>query len=354
VKHGLMPSYESAARPVGRHVVEVDYAEALDIVREQIAVLELDLSALTVVAGAAAGYQAAVATAAALAGAGRVVAFTRESKGYPNAAEAASATLAFARYANVSERVEVVNRIDSRGWHDVDILVNCFQVGPISRAIVELLPPHAVISLMAEPWELRPGIVDIDACGDAGIKIAAPNLGHPAIRLLPELAQLSCMLLAEAGIDPPDAAVAVFCDTPCAPFIESALRSRGARVSIFPHPLLLTADAWDAIIVAMRPSDKPSMNINSLGRIFENGRPALLVQFSGEIDRSAASYFGLRVWPPKKPGRGQLGMPLDALGPGPTIRKATGGLKAAEAVYRGLEPGRDDVGFIVEGGVRGG
>ena len=41
--------------------------QALDIVRDQIVRLGLDLSGLVVVAGAAAGYQAVVATAAALA-----------------------------------------------------------------------------------------------------------------------------------------------------------------------------------------------------------------------------------------------------------------------------------------------
>ena len=322
----VMPAFKFINRSIPRHVVEIDHSEVVDLIRKQIDSLELDLSDMTVVAGAAGGYQAAVATAAALAGASCVVAFTRESKGYPNAAEAARVTLELARSADVSGRIEVVSHFDSRRWRDVDIIVNCFQVGPISRSIIELLPLHAVISLMAEPWELRPGIVDIAACNDAGIKVAAPNLVDPAIMLLPEFGRLSCMLLDEAGIHPRDANLAIISDTPCAAFIDRALREHGANVSIFPHPLLLPADAWDAIIVAMRPSDKPAMNINSLGRIFENSHEALLVQFSGEIDRTAASYFGMRVWPPKKPARGQLGLSLDVLGPGPAIRKLTGGL----------------------------
>ena len=165
--------------------------------------------------------------------------------------------MALARSADVSERIEIVNHFDSRRWRDVDIVVNCFQVGPISRSIVELLPLHAVISLMAEPWELRPGIVDILACDDVGIKVAAPNLVHPAIELLPEYGRLGGMLLDEAGIEPRDANLAVISDTPCAPFIDRVLRDKGARVSIFSHPQLLTAGPWDAIIVAMRPSDKP-------------------------------------------------------------------------------------------------
>ena len=79
----------------------------------------------------------------------------------------------------------------------------------------------------------------------------------------------------------------------------------------------------------------------------ENANGALLVHFSGEIDRTAVSYFGLRVWPPKKPVRGQLGLPLDVLGPGPAIRKLTGGLKAAEAAFRGVELGTHAIGSIV-------
>jgi hypothetical protein len=201
---------------------------------------------------------------------------------------------------------------------------------------------------MGEPWELRPSFVDIGACRDVGIKVMAPNLAHPSLMLLPEFARLSCMLLDEAGLVPSEAKLAVICDTPCGSFIESALRERGAKVSVFSHPLHLTAGAWSGLIVAMQPSDKPPMNINNLGRVFETAPKALLVQFSGEIDRSAANYFGMRVWPPKKPGRGQLGLPLDVLGPIPTVRKIAAGLKAAELAYRGGYQNSDSIGFAVD------
>lgn len=349
--HSSMPSsFEVPARPAARPVSEVDREEALAVVREQIALLDLDLCGLTVVVGAATGYQAIAATAAALANAGRVIALTRDSQRHPDRVAAGHATLAFARQAKVSERVEVTNRIDSRKWQNVDLLANCLQVGPISRSLVELLPSHAVVSLMAEPWELRPGVVDFDGCDDAGIKVAAPNLGHPAIGLLADFARLCSILLDDAGIDQHGASIAVVSDTPCGPVIEHALRERGARTDVFAHPLLMTGSKWDAIVVAMRPSDKPPMDINCLGHIAANARNALLVQFSGEIDRSAAHYFGLRVWPPKRPARGQLGLPLEALGAAPTIRKLIGGLKAAEAAYRGADLGTDSVGFIVKAG----
>ncbi|TGQ68264.1 hypothetical protein EN805_13250 [bacterium M00.F.Ca.ET.162.01.1.1] len=338
------------AKPFARDVPEIDRAEVLAIVRKQMALLDLDLSGLTVVVGATTGYQAATATVAALANASRVVALTRIPSRHPSLAATADATLAFAKHAKVSERVEVTNRIDSRRWQDVDLVANCLQVGPISRSLIELLPSRAVVSLMAEPWELRPGAVDFDACDEAGIKVVAPNLSHPAIDLLPEFARLCCILLDDAGVDQRAARLAIVCDTPCAPFLEHTLRERGARVSLFSHPALLTDDAWDVIVVAMRPSEKPPMDINSLGRVARNSLQPLLVQFSGGIDRSAASYFGLSIWPPKRPTRGQLGLPLDLLGAAPVIRRLTGGLKAGEAVYRGAQMGKDSVGFVVTAG----
>lgn len=342
------PGYKSAdGHAAGRSAFAIDLSELVEIIRSQVISLDLNLADLTVVSGAAAGYDAVVATAAALAGAKRVIALMRESKRHPSAEEAVGAMLALARRADVADRIEVLNRIDSRGWADVDLLASCRQVGPISRGIVELLSPGSVVCLMGETWELQPGTVDIEACEKMGIKVAALDLGHPAIMLLPEYARLCNMLLDDAGIDPRGTTIALMCDTRAAPFIEQALRERGASVSVFPHPLFLEQHAWDAVIVAMQPSQKPPMDIRSMGRIAETAPDAILVQFSGDIDRSAVSYFGLDIWPKQRPGRGQLGLPLSALGPHPIVRKLVGGLKAGEEAYRGTDREADAVVRIV-------
>lgn len=225
----MPPSRDLPARSFARDVPETDLASVLAIAREQIALLDLNLSGLTVVVGATIGYRAVTATVAALANASRVVALTRISSRHPNLTAIADATLAFAKHAKVSERIEVTNRIDSRRWQDVDLVAYCLQVGPISRSLIELLPSHAVVSLMAEPWELRPDVVDFDACDEAGIKVAAPNLSHPAIDLLPEFARLCCILLDEAGVDQRNARIAIVCDTPCAPSLEHMLRNGGGE-----------------------------------------------------------------------------------------------------------------------------
>jgi hypothetical protein len=313
----------------------VDDAALHKLVEQNIARTGLDLSGLTVVTGAAAGYDKAMATTAALAGARRVLAVTRESKRYPSAAEASAATLALASHAGMSSRIEIVNRVDSRDWGNVDILTDCRQVRPVSRLIVELLPRQAVIALMGEAWEIPARAVDLEACDDLGVKVAALNLDHPAMRLLPEYGRLCRMLVKDSGFAVRGARVGVVCDTPLAPLIVRELEAMGGKVSLFPHPLLMSGIVCDLVVVALQPSARPPMDIVALGSIAGDSPGTLLVQFSGEVDRSAAAYFGLKLWPLQKPDRGEFGLPFGLAGAGASLRKLVGGLKAAEAAFRG-------------------
>lgn len=329
-----MSAHKAALRHAPLHLPTTNAADMLGSIRAQIAALSNDLSGLTVVTGTGTGADGIVPTIAALAGAKHVFALTREYGLYPTAAEAASATLELARQADVLARIKICDRMTHRSWAEVDILVNCKPVQPISRSIIELLPPRAVVGLMAASWEVAPHTVDLDACAEAGIKAAGLKLDHPDMNLLPELGRLCALLVEEAEVFLHDAPVAILCNTPCGPFIERELKWRGALAEHFSHPALLREEDWRVIIIAMRPSLKPAMAIADLGRISKAAPNALIVQFSGTLDRSAAKYFGLNVLPKRKPERGQFGLPLEVLGREPMLRKLAGGLKAAELAYR--------------------
>ena len=344
-----MLSQVADARVAVDQIVADETLSALQTAREFIGALGLDLSAMTVVVGGGHGYQAAAAAVAALAGARRVLAIRDGRRRLTRPREAASAA-DYIKRAGVAEKVEVVDHVSSPEWRHVDIVVSSPSICPLTRSVIELLPQRAVIALMAEPWELGSEAIDAVACDEAGIRIAAPNYNHPVLMMHGEFARLCCSMIEEAGLKFRDSAIAVISDTPLAPSLEHALRMRRSRVAVFPHPQLLSRSKWDAAVVAMRPSSRPPMNIKGLGHILEQAGRILLVQFSGEIDRSAASYFGLRVWPQKRPGRGQLGMPLDTLGPSPSIRKLVAGLKAAETAYRGSQMSQDSIGYLIEKG----
>ncbi len=326
---------------------EIDQATVVNAIRECVEEFQLDLDGQVVVTGAGFGSEAITAIAAALAGARTVFALTAERKKHARSPATSWDALDLANHAGHSAQLKIMRRMHPHHWNEVDILVNCPRTRPISRTTAEFLRPHSVVALMAEPWELSPEMVDLHACSEMQVKVVAPNLEHPSINLLPDLARLCCRLLYDAGLSIRNTEIAVLCDTPCRRYIEDALIEQGARVTMLAHPQMLLPGMWDAVVVALRPAEKPSMDINGLARVFEAARESLLVQFSGEIDRLAARYFGLRIWPPRKPGRGQLGVSPEILGWYPTIRRLVGGLKAAEMARRGADLGRDGIGFII-------
>jgi hypothetical protein len=66
---------------------------------------------------------------------------------------------------------------------------------------------------------------------------------------------------------------------------------------------------------------------------------ALVAQYWGDIDRSAFLSHNIPICPEVEPKPGHMGILPSAVGPEPIIRLQTGGLKAAEVVWRqALQP----------------
>ncbi|WP_246225888.1 hypothetical protein [Chelativorans xinjiangense] len=309
--------------------------KVLSLIQKNVGDFALDVSGLHVVVPATVGYRAATATLALLAGATSATAITRPSNRYHSAQEAADITLSLAALAGVRGRVTISERIDHQTCSNTNILFNSEPIPPITRSIIERLPRHSVIAMVSEPWMLLKGEIDIRACQEHGIPISAVNESHPAIGGADYQAALCLKLFQEAGIAIGKASVALICGNPLARNLERGMRAAGAQVEVFPNPDMVFTHSWDAVVLAQRPTNRPSLGIHDLGRIAKVAPNAVILQYWGDIDRKAARYFGLKVWPPRTPGKSQMGMPLEALGPEPTVRLIAGALKAAELVLAG-------------------
>src|SRR5690606_12244583 len=124
-----------AGRP--DHIGQTGIPEILSLIREAVAVFDIDLTGLDVVVPAVSGYEAAMATGALVAGARSVTAITFPSTRLHSAEEAAAATLALADLAGLEDRITVRQRIDHNTCAIANILVASGPVRPISRSIVE-------------------------------------------------------------------------------------------------------------------------------------------------------------------------------------------------------------------------
>jgi hypothetical protein len=319
-------------------------AAMLASITRRVAALDLDLTGKVVVTEAATGAYACTATIAAVAGAARVIARARDTRRHGTARDAAEATLGLARAAGVAERIEVVGELSDAALSGCDILTNSGHLRPITRGMVELLPRHAVIGLMFEAWEFRGADLDLAACRERGIRVAAVNERHQDVAVFPFLGPLAVRLLEDAAIVGAGSRVALLCDNPFAGFILDGLRAAGFSVEGFESVSCLPADRWDAVLVALDPFNNAPLGAGDFARLAEVAPGAAVAQFWGDIDRAAAVQAGFgNIVPVVEPGPGHMGILLNALGPEPIIRLQAGGLKAAELVLAGGE--------LVAGGV---
>ena len=302
--------------------------------RRRINALELDLSGLHVVTEAATGAYASTAVIAAMAGA-RVSARARDTRRHGRARHAFAATLALAHAAGVLDRISLFDRLDDRSLASCNILTNSGHLRPITAATIGLLPKDAVIALMFEAWEFREADFDLAACRARGIRVAAVNERHPDVAVFPFLGPLCARLLADAGLPAANRRIAVLCDNPFAEFLEAGLLEAGAKVALYPDAAAVPPGQWDALVVALDPARNAPLDIGALNRLAKASPGALLAQFWGDIDRTAARTVGFTIAPASEPGPGHMGILLNVLGHEPIIRLQAGGLRAAELLWRG-------------------
>lgn len=318
-----------------RVIPQADMNRMVSLIHRNARTFALDLSGFHVVVPAAAGYLGAAATFALVAGAASVTAITPASTRFRSAEEAAATTQALASLAGVGRGLTISERIDDETCRVTNVLINDDPIRPVTRSLIERLPDRAVIALMHEPWMLLHGDVDLDAADEHGVAVSAINESHPLVGGSLYRPALCLTLLEAAEVTVDQASVALICDNPLANDLERGLREAGAQVAVFPSPETVVEHPWTVVVLAQRPSEQVRLGIRDLGHIAKAVPGALIVQYWGDIDRKAARYFELRVWPPRTPGRGQWGMPLDVLGAEPNFGRIAGAFRSAQAILSG-------------------
>jgi hypothetical protein len=306
----------------------------IGLMRAAIERCRLDLSGTIVLTEAASGAYMVTPVLAAMAGASRVFGLTRSTP-YGSAEEITARTLELARQAGVEGHLSVVTEKTASVVFQADIVTNSGHVRPIDAAMVREMKPSAVISLMYEAWEFRPGDVDLEACRRHGIAVAGTNERHPTVNVFAYLGIMAVKLLLDSGVAVFGSRILILCDNPFAPFLEHGLRQAGAVVSL--SDTMATAPTThriDAILVAMRPLAIPRVGAPEAELIAVRWPGAVVAQFWGDLDRAALAEADVSLWPPQAPPQGHMGILPSAVGPDPIVRLQVGGLKVAEVLLR--------------------
>jgi len=312
----------------------------LNLMRSAVDRCHLDLEGAVVLTEAATGAYVVTSVLAAMAGAKRVFAMTRETR-YGSIEQVRTDTLRLSRLAECASRIEVIDRLDSSVICTADIVTNSGHVRPINRDFVRHMKCSAVIPLMYEAWEFRESDLDLAACRERGIAVAGTNERIPQVGVFSYLGVMAVKLLLDAGIAVHGSQILVLCDNPFAPHIERGLTGAGATVRIASNLSSAAADgSTDAVLLAMRPQNQPVIDRAAAKVIACNWPGAVLAQYWGDVDREALSESGIAYWPERGPSAGHMAILPSGVGPEPIVRLQAGGLKVAEVLLRSAHTGK--------------
>ncbi|MFC7053953.1 hypothetical protein ACFQI3_14765 [Hansschlegelia quercus] len=305
-------------------------ARLVALARERIAETGLDLNGRTVLTEAATGVYVVTPILAALAGARRVYALARDSR-HGRKSAAVAWLHRVAEIAGVADVISIVDSIPEAILEQVDLVTNSGHLRPIDARIVDALPSHAVIALMFEAWEWREADIDLAACRRRGIPVVGVNERHQTIDVFSYLGPLAVRLLQDAGVAVYRSTIALVCDNEFGPSLLAGLGAQGARIVQATSVKELAPQAFDAVLIALRPAEQGDRVVAEDARLLAAMSPQVVVaQFWGDVNRLALLECGLAIWPPNAPAKGHMGILLSAIGPEPVVRLQAGGLKAAE------------------------
>lgn len=308
----------------------------LSLINKSIIECNLQLNGLTVLTEAATGAYIVTPIIAAMAGAKKVYAITQDTR-YGSAEEVRQQTVNLAQLAQVRDKIEFITTKTQDIVAEADIITNSGHVRPIDAEMISWMNPHAVIALMYEAWEFRPQDVDWLACQKRNILIVGVNERHPAVDVFSFLGIMAIKQLLDAGIAVYNCDILLLCDNPFRTFIERGLLNAGARVDTVGNLKQASLDKiYDAIVVALQPQSYPVLSAEDAKLIAKLWSEAVILQYWGDIDRAAFSEHNIPLFPLKAPKPGHMGVLPSDVGPEAIVRLQTGGLTAAEVVYRQL------------------
>lgn len=311
----------------------------LSLIKSQISFLRLQLSGVTVLTEAASGPFVVTPIIASLAGAKRVIALTRDSR-YATANDVISQTRALEVLADVANASEIHTKRSLDLFAGADIVTNLGFVRPLDKAAISTLKPTAVIPLMCEAWEFRPGDVDLEACRALNIPVMGTNEDFPGLDVFSYSGFLCAKMLFEAQIEIHKCNIMVLGSDKFGSVIARYLSNSGAcvkHVSSLKDVALRELSEIDVLVVA--DYTRPDTIIGNGGDISSDTFAShaigvTIVQFAGKLDLDELSSRGIKIHPGAHLDPHRMVQTLAYLGPKPVIDLHAAGLKVGEQMLK--------------------
>jgi len=308
-------------------------------IKNSIKKFSLDLSDRIVLTEAATGNYVVTPIIAAAANAKIVYAFTKNSE-YGSIDEVKKQTYSLAKELSVENKIMVVDRLDTIPFEDIHILTNTGFLRPINSDIISKLSQNCVIPLMYEPWEFRPGEIDLEACYRKGIKVYGTNENDERLKLFDYLGLNVIYILLGEGIFPIDHKIILIgCEKFVYP-VFNILSQCGYKVDFitkYENSHFALQD-YDAIIILEHIRNILIIGEKNKAFIDKNqiSEDTIVIHISGNVDFNNVNF---KYIPETIKPFSYMSIRADYLSPKAVIDLHTAGLKVAEGMLKANEMG---------------
>jgi hypothetical protein len=328
----------------------INLKRTLRLINSAIDSFELNLRGLTVLTEAASGPFSVTPVIAAMAGADRVIAVGRDSMWGPYNEVVEHIKLLAHPTGNLS-RIEFSNKAAINFASSSNVVTNLGFVRPIDSNFVNHLPSDSAIALMWEPWEFRPGEVDVEACRLRKIPILGTNESHSKLKIFNYLGLVAQRLLFEREIEVLRSKIILIASEPFLTPIEQSLISSGAEVlrvepfreSDWLEKIMHKLANIDAIILAEHRSKELLVGKAAIPPDLIAKHGIELIHICGLVEDQELSYHSVIKHPSRKVPTGFMTVTTDYIGPRPVIDLHTAGLAIGANLVKSLRAGKTDL-----------
>ncbi|SHJ49417.1 hypothetical protein SAMN02745248_00299 [Hathewaya proteolytica DSM 3090] len=316
----------------------VNPRRSIHLIKRVVDFLELNLHNLTVFTEAASSEFIYTSIIAAMAGAEKVYAISKDSS-YGLKEQIKTDTMLFAKLCGVENKIEVV--FDKEKIGEAHIVTNLGFVRPIDKCTVDKMREDAVVPYMCEAWEVRSGDVDIEYCKEKGINVVGTNENYPGLDVFNFSGYLALKMLFDAKIEIYKSKIVIVSEDRFGSVIHNTLSKLSNDVILIKEinekNSELVKDV-DALIIADYTSNKcyigkDNSQITSQ-ELKKLSKSVTVIQFAGIVDIEDLNENNIFYYPKYEVGSFRMGKTLAYLGPKPIIDLHCAGLKVGELAYR--------------------
>lgn len=301
----------------------------------------IDCHDLTILTEAASGSYMFNPMMALLGGAKRVITFCRDSP-YASKQEVEATMRAFYTAGGLEERWEFRTSLSDHDIAAADIVTNSGHLRPFDGAFLNKMKHTAVLPLMWEPWELRPGEIDLDVAQQRSILIMGTNEHELPCDMRPYSFLTAMHLAISHKASVVDDRILVIGDqyTLAQPIEDGFKRLGIACRRIVPTCSPAEAEGaaqWATYIIVAEHADHrlllgPSGLIDTQQLVAANITGVGVV--SGRVDRDHLEANGISVYPERLAPAGFMSYMPSELGPYPVMDLFAAGVKVGQVMAR--------------------